>query len=135
MTARTVSRATVERLDARGRAARPPFTAAMALGMAESTLQSNILGEARGLGWLTYHTHDSLKSEKGFPDLCLVHEKQDRTIFAELKKETGRQSPEQLVWAQKLSVLTYVEFYLWRPTDWLSGDATRILAARPEGRP
>lgn len=109
----------------------PRYFDAMARGMSEATLQTNIVGAAKDLGWQTYHTHDSRRSDPGFPDLCLVHPKQDRCLFAELKRQNGRSRADQLIWADKLKALSYVEYYLWRPSDWLSGDVTRILAARP----
>ena len=108
-----------------------PFTRQMARDMSETTLQNHILGEARDLGWsLRYHTYDSRKSAKGFPDLVLVHERQRRVIFSELKKETGRQSTEQEDWERGLLAVGQ-EFYLWRPTDWLNRTVTRILLRRP----
>lgn len=108
-----------------------PFTRQMARAMSETTLQNHILGEARDLGWaLRYHTYDSRKSAKGFPDLVIVHERQRRVIFSELKKETGRQSPEQEDWERAL-VAAGQEFYLWRPTQWLNRTVTRILLRRP----
>lgn len=109
----------------------PRYTDAMARGMSEATLQTNIVAAAKALGWHTYHTHDSRRSDPGFPDLCLVHSKQDRCLFAELKRQNGRSRPDQLIWADNLKALSYVEYHLWRPSDWLAGDVTRILAARP----
>lgn len=108
-----------------------PFTRQMALDMSETTLQNHILGEARDLGWtLRYHTYDSRRSGKGFPDLVLVHERQGRLIFTELKRERGRQSPEQEDW-QRVLLAIGQEFYLWRPTQWLDRTITRILLRRP----
>lgn len=110
---------------------RPPFSPEMARDMSEATLQTNVLGLARILGFHRYHTHDSRRSNPGFPDLVLVHEKQARCIFAELKTERGRQSGPQRDWQRALTAVGYVEFYLWRPTAWLDGTITRILRERP----
>lgn len=109
----------------------PLYNDAMAKAMLEATLQSNILGAADTLAWLSYHTHDSRRSRRGFPDLCMAHRDQHRLIFAELKRETENLRPEQKLWANILRSLPFVEYYLWRPSDWLSGDVTRIPAARP----
>jgi len=114
--------------------ARTAFSPDMARCMTEATLQLNITGAARDLGWRAYHTHDSRRSQPGFPDLCLIHGRQDRCLFAELKTEAGRTTKEQRAWAADLLGLTFVEYYLWRPSDWLGGDVTQILAKRP-GRP
>ena len=110
---------------------RQAFSREMAAAMTEATLQLNITRATRDLGWRPYHTHDSRRSQPGFPDLCMLHARQDRVIFAELKTEAGRTTKDQRAWAADLLALTVVEYYLWRPSDWLAGDVTRILAARP----
>lgn len=110
----------------------PPFSQEMALSMSEATLQTNVLGLARILGWHQYHTYDSRKSNPGFPDLFLAHEKQRRLVFAELKTERGRQKGPQKEWERVLRAVGAAEFYLWRPTAWLDGSITRILQARPQ---
>lgn len=109
---------------------RAPFSREMALGMSEATLQGHILHTAKALGWLAYHTYDSRRSAKGFPDLVLVHALLRRLIFSELKKEAGRQSAEQHEWERRLREAGHGEYYLWKPGDWLSGEVTRILQRR-----
>jgi hypothetical protein len=103
----------------------------MAAGMSEATLQANILQVAKDLGWLTYHTYDSRRSPAGFPDLVLVHSEQRRCIFSELKTERGRQSAAQRDWERRLRTVSGIEFYLWRPIQWLDSTVVRILQARP----
>lgn len=46
-----------------------------------------------------YHTHDSRKSDTGFPDLVLVR---DRIIYLELKREKGRLTDTQREWVTAL---------------------------------
>lgn len=65
-------------------------------------------------GWLVYHTHDSRRSQAGFPDLVAV--RGERTIFAELKSETGQPTAEQYEWLVTLHQAGN-EVYLWRPSD------------------
>ena len=65
-------------------------------------------------GWVTPVQADG----KGWPDLVLV--KQSRIIFAELKSEKGKLTPEQQVWIDLLSNVgdKDVQVYIWRPSQW-----------------
>ena len=92
--------------------------------MTERELLVNVRGVAALLGWRTYHTHDSRRSEAGFPDLVLV--RAGRLLFRELKTETGRPTPEQLKWGEELWAARQ-DFAIWRPSDWLSGAIERDL--------
>lgn len=80
----------------------------------EEQWQSQVLQLARLLKYRCYHTHDSRRSEPGFPDLVMVRGK--RVIFAELKRETGRLTPSQHAWLRSLSEAGQ-EAYVWRPSD------------------
>ena len=51
---------------------------------------------------------------KGYPDITLAHESRG-LIFAELKTNDGKASPEQLTWLKALA--PYAEVYIWRPSD------------------
>ena len=82
----------------------------------ERDFQSHVVTYARLKGWLCYHTHDSRRSEPGFPDLVLV--KGTRVIFAELKSKTGKTTKEQEQWLRALSGVETVDACLWRPEDW-----------------
>lgn len=88
--------------------------------MSEKSFQGAIVEYAKLSGWAVYHTNDSRRSEPGFPDLVLVRGR--RLIFAELKNDTGRLRPEQIVWMQLLGLVAksarHVEVQLWRPTNW-----------------
>jgi hypothetical protein len=80
--------------------------------------------------WLCYHTHDSRKSEPGFPDLVLL--RSGWIIFAELKKEGEHPSLEQEKWLRQLDKLVNafnesVGVYVWYPSDWRSGRIEEIL--------
>ena len=79
----------------------------------ERDWQRIVVATARQLGWRTYHTHDSRRSDPGFPDLVMVRE---RVVFAELKTATGKVSEDQLAWLGKLEAAG-AEVYLWRPSD------------------
>ena len=101
--------------------------------------EKELLEEVRKLaalhGWLFYHTHDSHRSEPGFPDVVLANANH-RIIFLELKREgkglsderkvtkTGRVLPSQVDWAFTLMHADGVEYGgpFW-PSDleWLAG--------------
>ena len=58
----------------------------MALMLAtEKEWQATVILTARTLGWTVYHTHDSRRSEPGFPDLVLARE--TLLMFVELKTD------------------------------------------------
>lgn len=96
----------------------------------EAALQRAVEECARALGYMVYHTHDSRRSERGFPDLCLARARDGRFIMAELKTDRGRVRPEQREWLAALAACG-IETYLWRARDWVSG---RIEATLREGR-
>lgn len=89
--------------------------AMMQAAITESELQGFVTTLARLHGWLAYHTHDSRRSEAGFPDLTMV--RGNRIIFAELKSEKGRVTPAQQKWLDAISASSGAESYVWRPSD------------------
>lgn len=98
--------------------------AVVAKEMSEDALLAQIKRLALDLGWIVYHTHDSRRSEAGFPDLVLVNAKQGRTLFRELKKMRGRVSPDQRIWLDALQLVGQ-DAAIWRPDDLVE---ERILA-------
>lgn len=80
------------------------------------------------LGWRPYHTYCSVYSDAGFPDLVLVHTKQRRVIFAELKRDTGRVTERQQAWLDDLAAAG-AEVYVWRPSH--LDEVEQILRSRP----
>jgi hypothetical protein len=90
----------------------------------ESYLLRTVRNAAIALGWRVYHTHDSRKSEEGFPDLVLT--RRTRLVFAELKSPTGKTTPAQDAWMDALRQ-TGQEVYLWRLADWDSGAIAEVL--------
>lgn len=96
--------------------------------MSEAEFQRIVVQLAKLRGWLTYHTHDSRRSDEGFPDLVMVRE---RVIYAELKRERtdrARLSREQQKWISTLNA-SGAEVYVWRPSDW---DTIALTLARPK---
>jgi hypothetical protein len=83
--------------------------------LSEKVFMHRVLAHAEVRGWLVYHTHDSRRSEPGFPDLLLVRR---RLIAAEIKAQTGKLSRAQERWLQAFRECSGVEAFVWRPTDW-----------------
>ncbi len=70
-----------------------------------------------------YHTHDSRKSQRGFPDVTLVHPTRGVVLFAELKKAGRYPTMEQRLWLAALRMVEkrapdVVKVFLWDPRDW-----------------
>lgn len=89
------------------------------LKWSEKEFQSQVVEAAKALGWLVYHTHDSRRSEPGFPDLVMVHERKKLVMYRELKTQTGKTTPDQKKWLGVLSAVGS-DAGVWRPEDWLS---------------
>ncbi len=85
------------------------------LAMSETYWQDLVRDLARTLGYITYHTHDSKRSNSGFPDLVLVGRKQ--VIFAELKAEHGKLTQAQALW-QAAVLGAGAKAYVCRPSDY-----------------
>lgn len=108
-----------------------------ALAMTEAQLQTGVQHLLTAFGWRWYHTHDSRRSQAGFPDLCAVRARDGRLLFAELKAHRGRVRPEQRSWLDDLEAVVrgswtdddrdFPESVLWRPSDFLSGTIERVL--------
>lgn len=113
----------------------------MARLMTEEQLLDAVIERAHQFGWLVHHSRAAMNArgrystpiqgDKGLPDLVMVHPVQCRTIFAELKTETGKVTGEQLIWLMALAG-SGVEAYTWRPTHWHSGQIDAVL--RGDGR-
>ncbi len=81
----------------------------------EALWQATVSGWFKEDGWLVYHTHDSRRSDAGFPDMVCVLPGV-ASIFAELKIETGKLTFAQEQWLLSLAK-TGEMAYLWRPSD------------------
>lgn len=81
----------------------------------EKKFMAQVIEVASWYSWISYHTHDSRRSEPGFPDLVLV--RPPSVLFVELKTDTGRTTPTQKTWIKALEQCPGVEVYLWRPRD------------------
>jgi hypothetical protein len=98
----------------------------------EAKLTDAFIEIAELAGFLMYHTHDSRRSQAGFPDWTLI--RNGRLVFVELKKELGKTKPEQELWLEELNKCTGVEAYLWRPSDLRNGTMDTVLLTAPTGK-
>jgi hypothetical protein len=98
--------------------------------MNEKELQQNVIDTAAKLGYRHYHTHDSRRSDTGFPDLCLVSRDRRRVIWIECKSAAGRCTPEQEQWQDELA-LCDEEVYVVRPGNLEEITEILLLTEKP----
>ena len=96
----------------------------MVLRQSEREFQAQLIKVVEMLGGLVYHTYDSRRSARGYPDLTIVLKNGParRVIWAELKAGKKQPTDSQWIW---LRGLPDHQAYLWRPDDW--DDAVRII--------
>ena len=93
----------------------------------ERVFQEHVIQFAKRHGWLVFHDLDSRRNRAGFPDLTMAHKERGLVVFAELKSQKGRVTPEQKEWLAALGETCAVPV-VWRPLDtdtveeFLSGD-------------
>lgn len=93
--------------------------------MTEIEWQGQVVDLAGMLGWRHMHVRRTIgrggrwttsTSLKGFPDLLLWHEGMQRVVAAELKRERGVLSREQVDVLKSLRAAG-MEAYVWKPSD------------------
>jgi hypothetical protein len=87
----------------------------------EKKFQSKVASYAKTKGLLHYHTHDSQRSEGGFPDSVIVG---NYVMFRELKSDSksASVSQEQRKWIERLEAAG-ADVGVWWPAHWESGQA------------
>jgi len=94
--------------------------------LTEAGLVEHIRALAKRGGFLCYHTHDSRKSEPGFPDLVMTNGR--RLLCWEVKTSTGKLTVAQARWLALLERVPGVDARVVRPQDlgaiegWLRGE-------------
>lgn len=87
--------------------------------ISEAAFQQSVIDLAKLYGWRVAHfrpCHTNrgwrtpMQGDIGFPDLVLARD--GEVIFAELKSENGKMTPDQKTWAEHLPGC-----YVWRPSD------------------
>lgn len=99
--------------------------AAPAVAMTEADLMAAVLELCQLRRVLVYHTHDSHRSQPGFPDLVIAGSK--GVLFRELKSDGGRLTKEQAKWLVTLGITGNAA--TWRPGDLTSGRIAAEIAA------
>ncbi len=88
--------------------------------MTEKQLMQAVIEAASWRHYKIYHTHDSRRSDPGFPDLILLRERDGRRFAIELKTERGKVSPAQVDWLAAFSTCGIPAFVVRpRDLDWL----------------
>lgn len=86
-------------------------------GMSEREFSEHVRRTLRALQNVeAYHTHDSRRSEPGFPDFVVLVG--DRAWAIELKTATGRVTPAQTRWLAAFARLPRWRALVVRPQDW-----------------
>jgi len=87
------------------------------LHVTEKDFMHQVMDLAKLYNYLIYHTHNSQRSQPGYPDLCLV--RPGRLVFLECKTEMGTLTPHQAMWLAVLNdSVPGVHALCVRPSDW-----------------
>jgi hypothetical protein len=106
----------------------------------EAALQDRLRNLCRLLALPHYHTHNSRRSEGGFPDSVVVRDpeawERPWLVAIELKSEGGKLSPAQRIWKAGLEAIERetdgaVAYRLIRPSTW--DCLTELLTAGRKG--
>lgn len=92
----------------------------------ERSFQASVIELCKLFGIAYYHTFDSRRSAKGFPDLAICGKR--GFIARELKTERGTVTPAQGRWGDTLRQAG-VSWDVWRPEDLRSGRIEAELRA------
>ena len=107
----------------------------------EKDLQRTVEQALTTLGFLWFHDrslqHATVRtSQPGFPDICAVHPDNGVLVFIELKSETGKMRPAQVLWAAALEQSAAIYIGPVKPSG-LGALINRLndLAVQPDRHP
>lgn len=92
--------------------------------LTEEEFMAQVINLATLFNWKVYHTRDSRRSVKGFPDLLLL--RGGVQIVAELKVLPNKTTPAQDEWLNAFRRASVAAF-VWYPDDWK--EIERVLGA------
>lgn len=92
----------------------------------EASFQDWVIMTAEQAGWRAYSIPDSRKAtDRGYPDLTLLHVERGRLVWVENKTMKGRVRPDQRIWLSALSAIAklvhaatgirVLDVFCWRP--------------------
>lgn len=82
----------------------------------EKQFMAQIVQLARLCGWLVYHTHDSRRSEPGFPDLLML--KDGRIVVFECKVGKNKLTADQERWMLAFREVENCTMFVVYPDSW-----------------
>ena len=88
----------------------------LARAVSERDFMESVIEYAELLEWLVFRVHDSRRSPEGWPDLSMARD--DRLLFAELKRVSEKPTGHQRVWLTTLVSTGRCEVHIWTPLDW-----------------
>ena len=102
--------------------------------MTEAVLQRRVVARAKSRGWVVKHVGKGLTGADGvwvstasnFPDLFMLHERQQRALAIELKRMKGEFEPGQLEYLQLLNICG-IPAVVIRPDSLRDGTLNAIL--------
>ncbi len=82
-----------------------------------------LLSRKKPVFTLAYHTHDSRRSQPGFPDLILIHPDRQKMLAVELKRDGEYPRLEQRLWLAAFTAVAQaaphaLEVHVWSPKDY-----------------
>lgn len=89
---------------------------AYADSMTEKQLMQTVIDAARLLNYNVYHTHNSRRSEAGFPDIVALRQRDGRRYAIECKTAKGTPTPAQIDWLAAFSACG-IPSLIVRPDD------------------
>ena len=96
--------------------------------MTERELQEHVRKLCGDLGLYHYHTHDSRRSQQGFPDSLIMNLRTGRVLWRELKTQSGKLSHDQKIISYALAAGGH-DWQVWRPADLMDGRIAAQLVA------
>lgn len=87
--------------------------------VSEKVFTQQVMAEAKANGWMCYHTHDSRRSQPGYPDISAVHPNRPELghVYMELKVGKNKPTTDQDTWLLSLEA-SGDRVFVFRPTDW-----------------